>query len=133
MRQKPGGFATISAVALIGLVGATLAALAVAFSTDAKRSTRQNDDAQLRQLLIAGEMAVRTSLESGGTADGKVDLPAELAVAGLSVRYEKAGEDQPNSAHIRVMARMSEKHSANQIVSFHRNGNRWELQSAELD
>src|SRR6185503_5943212 len=80
------GTALLMAVLMISIVGGSLAALTLAFAAQAKRTTRQAQDAQLRQLLLAGQVAAQQSI--GQSKSGEVALPADLRSAGGSVRYE---------------------------------------------
>jgi type II secretory pathway component PulK len=130
MRRR--GFATLIALGLIGLIGAALAALAVSFSHDVKRNARQMEDAQLRQLLIAGEAAARGSI-SGQVQPEKVELPAELGSAGMSVTWERTAEASADGVQVRATARTTENRSAAQMLRFVKEANGWVLQSAELD
>jgi hypothetical protein len=132
MRSRHG-FTTLAALGLLGIIGATLATLAVAFSRDVKRSVRQTDDAQLRQLLIAGESAVETAIRAGGVQNGEVPLPAELTAMGMSAQFARIGESSTDSVHVRVTAKSADGRSARQILRFVRAADAWKLSSAELD
>src|ERR1039458_8289219 len=48
------GFATITALARLSLVGPPLATLPLTFAAGARRTAKESTDAQLRQLLFAG-------------------------------------------------------------------------------
>ena len=131
MRHR--GFATLIALGLIGLIGATLAVLAVSFSNDVKRNARQMDDAQLRQLLGAGEIVARSSAGMGEPSTWKVELPEELGSSGMSISFERVGEMSADRLQIRITARTAEKRSATETITLARAGDVWSLQSAELD
>src|SRR5687767_11870497 len=81
-------FATVTAVALIGVVGAILAMLAGLLASQVRRNIGQSEDAQLRQLLVAGELAARQSLGRSEAGPVNVPLPAELQSAGMSLSFE---------------------------------------------
>ncbi len=125
-------FATFTALALVTLVGASLAALAVLFAGDLKRSVRQSDDAQLRQLLLAGEVAVRGALTRGEVSNAAVQLPADLGANDGSLSYEKIDAKDANEIRVVVTARVSKGRSTSQTLTYARAGDRWELRSVEL-
>ena len=127
-------FATITALALVGIVGVTLATLTGIFARDVKRSLRQHDDAQLRQLLIAGEIAARASL-GGERAAGevKVGLPQELQSAGASLTYQTVPGDASDVIEVRVTAAAGEGRSRSQTLKYAKAANGWELRSATAD
>jgi hypothetical protein len=119
------------AVLMIAVVAGSLTALTLAFAAQAKRTTRQAEDAQLRQLLLAGQVAAQQGL--GQSPGGDVVLPSELRSAGASVRYETVkGEGADDVVQVRVVARLGEGRSMTQTLRFTRAGDRWELRSAEL-
>jgi hypothetical protein len=122
--------ALLMAVMMIAIVAGSLAALTLAFAAQAKRTTRQAQDAQLRQLLLAGQVAAQQAIGQSGSGD--VALPAELHSAGGSVRYETIPGSGGNEMQVRVVARFGESRTMTQTLRFSRNADRWELRSAEL-
>jgi hypothetical protein len=124
------GMALLMAVLMISIVAGSLAALTLAFAAQAKRTTRHAQEAQLRQLLLAGQVAAQRG--GGQSANGEVSLPAELRSAGASVRYEMIPGSGADQMQVRVMARLGEGRSMTQTLRFARNVDRWELRAAEL-
>lgn len=93
--RKRRGFATIMAIALVGLVGFTLAALAAGLTRDARRASTEATDAQLRQLVHAGSAEARDLLRRGEAKPGDIKtiaLPADLSLmaAKVEVRFTAA-------------------------------------------
>jgi hypothetical protein len=90
------GFATITALALLSLVGTALATLTLTFAADARRTARESTDAQLRQLLFAGAVQARQIMDGGQTpADPiAVRLPSPLIADGgqLVLRFHSANK-----------------------------------------
>jgi hypothetical protein len=126
-------FATITALALVGIVGITLATLTAVFARDVKRSLRQHDDAQLRQLLIAGEIAARESLGREATGEITVALPDELQSADNSLAFQRLDGSQVDVVEMRITARDGGGRSMRQTLTYAKGGNGWQLQSATPD
>jgi hypothetical protein len=118
------------AVMMIAIVAGSLAALMLAFAAQAKRTTRQAQDAQLRQLLLAGQVAAQQAV--GHSANREVTLPADLVAAGASVRYETIEGSGADDVQVRVVARFGEGRTKTQTLRFARTADRWVLRSAEL-
>jgi hypothetical protein len=128
-RHDRTGFATLTAVAIIGIVAVCFAAMAAMFATDLKRNARLTEEAQLRQLLIAGE-----SVSRAGTVEKKtvVKLPEELTADGMTLSIEpveKAGNEQ----RFRITATASNARSVSETLAYTRDGDHLTLRSAELD
>jgi Tfp pilus assembly protein PilX len=130
------GFAALTALALIAIVGLGLAAMASLFAAETRRTGRHRDDAQLRQLMLAGEAAAREALARGGR-QGDVPLPAELASAGTRLTFAPADEPPPppgaDAARVRVTAVTGEGRVMSQVLGYARAGDGWTLRSAELE
>ena len=124
------GAALLMAVLMISIVAGSLAALTLAFAAQAKRTTRQAQDAQLRQLLLAGQVAAQQAI--GQSKSGEVALPPDLRSAGASVRYETVQGDAADEMQFRIVASLGEGRAMTQTLRFARSGDRWELRSAEL-
>jgi type II secretory pathway pseudopilin PulG len=124
------GMAMLMAVMMISIIAAALAALTLSFSAQAKRTARQAQDAQLRQLLLAGQFAAQQSI--GHTAGGDVALPADLRSEGTSVRYETIPGNKVDETQIRVVARLDGGRTMTQTLRFTRVADHWELRAAEL-
>jgi hypothetical protein len=122
-------FATLTAIALISIVAVGLAAITTLFAADVKRTLRHADDAQLRQLLIAGQLAV-TAAPKPGKAD--VPLPPELQSAGATLAYDANPAPDDAVLRVTVTARMASGRAMTQTLHFIRDGDRWVLRSAEL-
>lgn len=124
------GMATLMAVLMISIVAGSLAALTLAFAGQARRTTRQAQDAQLRQLLLAGQVAAQQAI--GQSKSGEVVLPPDLRSAGASLRYEAVQGDAADEMQFRIVASLGEGRSMTQTLRFARAGDHWELRSAEL-
>jgi hypothetical protein len=122
--------ALLMAVLMISIVAGSLAALTLAFAAQAKRTARQAQDAQLRQLMLAGQVAAQQAV--GQSKNGEVALPADLRSAGASLRYETIQGDAADEMQFRIVATLGEGRSMSQTLRFARAGERWELRSAEL-
>ncbi|HWE96852.1 MAG TPA: hypothetical protein VG269_23025 [Tepidisphaeraceae bacterium] len=128
-------FATVTAVVLLGLAAAALAALATLFTSDYRRTREAQADAQLRQLLIAGaaEVSEKAKAWPDSPPDAKWDVlvPGSLAADGGHVSNQTiAGENQTIEVHIKAgyLAR-----TAAQTVRYHHEAGRWILTDATID
>lgn len=131
-RRRSRGFAALTAIALIAIVGLGLAAMAALFAGETRRTGRQRDDAQLRQLLIAGEVAARDAL-ARGEREGTVALPADLTSLGARLTFSPIGDPSDREAHVRVTASTADGRTMSQRLTYAATDGKWELRSAELE
>jgi hypothetical protein len=132
-RIRQSAFATIAALGLVAVVGISLAALTALLARDVQRTVRQSQDAQLRQVLIAGEAAARASLSRDGLArDFSLKLPPELESSGTSITFEPLESTSTDTFRIRITARGADGRAMTQTLQYVRAAGRWELGSAEL-
>jgi len=90
IRAQRRGFATITAIVLVGFVGVALSCVALALSAQARRSGKEANSAQLRQLVLAGSLNAKAMIDRGdATPHGivRINLPAELQDAQLQLRF----------------------------------------------
>jgi hypothetical protein len=130
VRHQRRGFAAITALFLVTLVGAALLALTSLMTTDARRATRAATDAQLRQLLHAGAVAAVARLREPGELPewSDVALPRELSSAGAAVRISRA-VTAPNEFRLLVHAQLDHDGSAAQQFILVRDGESWRVRS----
>ena len=126
-RRSRRGFGAFIAILLLLLVAATLPMIASVFAADAKRTRSQADDAQLRQMLIAGAVFAKGQATaepqpemhvSTRPAIIEVPLPQELtdADAKLSCSLDRVDADHAKAT---VRARLG-KRSMEQTITFER-------------
>jgi len=120
------GFASIMAIFMIILVGAVLATTATYFVAEARRTQRDAEDAQLRQLLTAGA-AVACQSDSATT----LALPSELSSqqAKVEIVLDIASGD---SRHVLIKATLGNRHME-QSLQLTRRGDRWAIASVDAD
>jgi Na+-transporting NADH:ubiquinone oxidoreductase subunit NqrC len=124
-RAKNSAFAAVTAIVLLGLVASVLAAMAMMFAADARRTRNAAADAQLRQLLIAGAADVQQRVNAGQTTfDVKLAAPAEGAMH-LSATAE-------GDAVRAVIAAALGTRRGEQTLRFTREGERWKVAAVEL-
>jgi hypothetical protein len=124
-RSRHRGFVMIVAITLLGLVGATLAVMAMLFAGEAKRVQSVMAETQLRQLLIAGEAAARSRLDAGATTQPvTVELPPALAGASVTISGD--------STSVRIAASYQGRHAA-QTVSYVKDGSAWRISKLTLE
>jgi hypothetical protein len=110
----------------MGLVASTLAAMAMMFAADARRTRNAAADAQLRQLLIAGAADVEQRLSKGQTSfDTKATAPADGAIR------LTATADGDAAVRVIVAATLGPRRQE-QTLRFTRTGDKWKLAAIEL-
>ena len=124
-RAKTSAFAAVTAVVMLGLVASVLAALAMMFAADARRTRNAAADAQLRQLLIAGAADVQQRLKQGqATFEVRVPSPTEGEM------HLRATADN-GGVRALIAATLGTRRSE-QTLRFTRDGDRWRLAGVEL-
>jgi type II secretory pathway component PulK len=94
------GFATVIALVAVGLIGVTLAGLAARLSMESHRTTRELEDAQLRQIVFAAQMQTQ-----GVTQSTKINLPPQLSGDGYSVTVQIESRHGKTTAQVRPSKR----------------------------
>jgi len=130
------GLAMLTAIALIALVGMAMAAAGAVFHLDLRRTAAAVQDAQLRQLLVAGERAAREALPAAGAgavtdADHPVALPPALAARGASLVVRFDPGKKPGDATATVEAAL-EGRVMSQTLHYERGPAGWRLASAAI-
>ena len=129
--RHPRGFAMLAAIAMVGLVAVAMAAAASIFRLDLRRTADSLHDAQARQLLLAGERAVRARLGNGVPTgdDFDVQLPVALRAEGavLHARLTRAGAEDTVEATVEstLAGRMTR-----QTLRYRRGSAGWQIVSA---
>ena len=133
-RRTRHGFAMLTALALVALVAVAMAAALSVFRLDLRRTAGTVDDAQLRQLLLAGQRAARDRLprDAGAvpTIEQPVALPAPLAAEGAVTLRLRRGASR-DTADVGVEARLGNR-TATQTLHYERRPVDWSLVSADL-
>jgi hypothetical protein len=130
--RKHNGFAMVTAIVLLGLTSIAMAVIGVAFKMQATRTQLQIQQAQIRQLLLAGSKEAQERLGSGKQVDEAVVLPAELAesaaVLTLSSSDRATGTGRVT---VEIEAALPHCRGAERVV-FAGSGSDWRMVSAEL-
>lgn len=132
--RTPRGFATLIAVAMLGLVAAAIVVFTTHLRFAVMRTRLVSQDAELRELLLAG--AQEAVDRAGRWAQDapreywQVELPRDLSSQGaaISLHSDVAGADE---ATIQVDARLGARKSG-QTLRFRRTGGRWNVTGAAL-
>ena len=126
-----GGFATVFAVVMIGLVSLAIVAMTSLFTTEVRRTRSQMRSAQLRQMLIAGATIADTMVRSDSDLGEPVAvrLPADLEDRGaeLEIRVQR----QESDLLVTISARL-EGDEASQDLKFAQTPKGWGAVSAIL-
>jgi hypothetical protein len=128
------GFATFTAVLMVGLVGMALAMTASLFAQEARRTAQQRTGAQLRQLLLAGGAWAQDRLAGdpvSRTEDLAPTLPGGLADLGawLTIRL------RPGDAADRCVATVVvgyDRRVAEQRIVLAREAGVWRIVAAQV-
>lgn len=118
----PRGFTIVLAIALLAMIAVATAMIAHQLGYELRRTRTAYEDAQLRQLLLAGAQDVASHSTDSTTKTGQVELPPTLASQGasLSISQPKSGGD------VLILARLGTR-EANQTLHFDEPSHRWAL------
>jgi hypothetical protein len=131
------GFATVTAIALIGLTAMAVVAITTELITDARRTQNAEIETQLRQLLLAGADEAARDLDAwaAAPADGKsgkevrIPLPSTLAADG-SLKLTRSPANAPKAdrqtLEIRIDATWCGRRAA-ETLRYRRAGGGWTL------
>jgi hypothetical protein len=127
------GMAMLLALTLVALAGAAAVAVTAAVTRDFQRTQRDADDAQLRQLLLAGAADASARLQAGQPAGEQwlVELPKELRDRGGALRVIPNGDAKSDETRMIVHAELSH-HTREQELHFTRTAGRWRITSASI-
>ena len=131
-RSHPRGFAMVAAISLFGLVAITIVSLASVFSVQARRAYSQSQDAQLRELLLAGAEAARARLDSNSSFPANIPLPTTLSQEQATLTLTRQSPESADSAVIAIQASLP-RHTLSQRLTFSRQSNSWQLTAVELN
>jgi len=118
----------------MGLLSAAFAALLAMLAADAHRTTREANDAELRQMLLAASAQINQQIPQWGDTPpaGKIalELPQSLQKMEAAMHAQIArGAD--NSADVEVVARLG-KQTSRQILHYTKRDGRWMLDKTQL-
>jgi hypothetical protein len=111
-QQHRRGFATFTAVMLVGFIGVALSSLTLALASQSRRTGGEAAEAQLRQMIIAGQLQARELIQSHRVEPVDqvvpIALPAALARDGatLQVRFKHDAA----GIHADVVAALGSRH-----------------------
>lgn len=126
------GFALITALFIVVMLGLCLALLAAAFSYELRMPPILQNHGQLQALLLSGGSVLENRLLNGQNlmGDWSVNLPPQLLTAGGQVNI-----DCENPTNDKLIARISASYTgltARQTLTFARNGKTWQLENINL-
>jgi hypothetical protein len=135
-QRASNGFATLMAIALVAMAGVAFVAIASMMRHDVRRTRRAVAEAQLRQMLSAGEEAVRSQLDAtGGGENGatrEVPVPRMTGESEARLTLTVAPVADAGLRVILVEATMDGFHAAQQL-RYSRHDGKWTLVAAVLD
>jgi hypothetical protein len=112
--RRSRGFATTFALFLVILVAGALLAITTLSVADARRTTDEAIEAQVRQLF-------RTALQEQPIATGSLALPAELARQPASVQITREVGDGTAGPVVRITVKLHDR-TAEQTIPLPREG-----------
>lgn len=124
----------IIALAMIVMVAIALLALATRFATEAKMTRYAAQDAQVRQLLLAGTVAARDKLSQPEPLHRAkplaIQVPADPTgdVTSLAMQFEPLDAD--DSHRVLIDARVGNRHRR-QLLRFELQKTKWQLVEAD--
>jgi hypothetical protein len=121
-------FAFITVILMMSLIAGAVAALAVLFATEARRTRAAVEGAQLRQLLLAAAPLATEELRLGGPAAREVPVPTPIATDTLTLQIKPLDTDH---AQVQVIAKSPNSHADLTLIYLHQ-GSAWQLQAAAL-
>lgn len=129
--RRRAGFAMVTAIFLLSLVAMTLTALSAELFVQAGRTQVLVEDAQLRQLLLAGSVFAESHLESASSTPLSVSLPDALPrqSAALTVEVRPGASASQRIAEIEASL---PRHQLSQQLHFSREGDSWRMTEAKL-
>jgi hypothetical protein len=135
-RRRCGAFAMIVAVALVALVALALGAVLSLFRLDLNRTADALEQAQLRQMLLAGQREARGQLESAraGAQPVALALPASLSAQGGALEFGVAPEKGPDgaaAAEVTVRAALGRR-TMTQTLGYEKGPQGWRVTRATL-
>jgi hypothetical protein len=116
---------------LLGLVAMAITAFCITCSLQSVRSRNLAEEAQLRQLLLAGSQIAQNAIQNSNPIEGPQALPDTLRGDGYSLALH-VESTSPDRRVIDVTASLPRYHLS-QRVEFTRQNGSWQLDSAELE
>jgi hypothetical protein len=125
------GLASFIAVVMISIVAMGALALTALFQVDARRTQHHGTETQLRELLIAGAVAVDHTVRTDPLIAGErtVELPDTIDDAAVTARYTALNDGEKQ---VVVTAHLGESW-ANQTLTFSKTATGWALDRISLD
>ena len=124
----------LTTIAVMGIVMITMVTLMTLTHLQISRSFRANQQAQLRQLLLAGTFTAETQLQpSDNPSDIRsLPLPPDLVKqsATLRIHWLPGSNIQQRTAHITATL---PQQSLGEVAAFSQQNGHWTLSAVELD
>ncbi|HEX5245235.1 MAG TPA: hypothetical protein VFW23_18385 [Tepidisphaeraceae bacterium] len=135
MNRSRRAFASLIAVALLGLVAVTAVALFALASADYRRTQYNQQSAQLRQMLMAGATQVMSQSKAWPTAprvtSHSIAQPDELARQGGAITFSVLPQ-MDGTCEAQIIATLG-THRASQVLTLQRQKQKWEITGVQLE
>lgn len=135
MNRTRRGFASLLAVALLGLVAVAAVALFALASADYRRTQYSQQSAQLRQMLMAGATQVMSESKdwpaTPQVTSHSITLPDELARQGGATTFTVLPYND-GTYEARIVATLG-SHHASQVLTLQRENQKWKISRAQLE
>jgi hypothetical protein len=121
----------VTAIFLLSLVAMTLTALSAELFVQASRTRTLGEDAQLRQLLLAGTTFAQSHLDSSSIAPMTISLPGALQrqSAVLTIKIRPGNSSSEKIAEIEASL---PRNRLSQQLHFSRDEDHWRMTEATL-
>ena len=123
-------FASFTAVVLVGTTALALAALARVTVHQARRANHAASDAQLRQLLIAGQ-AYLDSTSTGSAPSAEIALPEALANEDAVLTIQSLSSEGDAIKRVTLHATHGTRIASTTLI-YDPQGKRWRVEAATL-
>ncbi len=123
----------ITAIFLMSLVTMTLTVLIAGVAGEARRTQTQSEEAQLRQLLLAGAEIAQSQLPASITQTGQlpVSLPDQLKQEGATLTITIQSIQSPEEVTIEMEATLPHHQMTDQLHLTHTTG-QWQITASSL-
>jgi hypothetical protein len=128
------GFTTVTAVLIMGLVGAVATAMVTMVSADLRRTRGLAEEAQMREMFLAANAQVIEQSQNWAQppAAAKTSLPLPDSLRAQEASLEmNINPDSGGLVLVTLTARIA-KHASRQELTMKRAGEKWQIAAAQL-
>jgi len=135
--SRRAGMALITAVTLLALVSVAVASIGMTFALSAKRTAAAQNEAQLRQLLLAGANAALAHLNTPASTQpadraSQIDVPVPAVLVGgrVTVSFQQSSDTAALTAQVRATLATQDRE---EVLHLSHAGDRWQVDRVTVD